>query len=154
MKCQTLVATLLAVTVPAHAEVRVVDGDTIAIDRVHVRLFGIDAPERGPPGARESAEHLRRLVGSERPECKTVDYDKRNERPVMLCSMNGRDLSLAMVREGWAVVWCSFVRNLRPALLRSFQAAEADARAAKRGIWARPVQPWRDWGCGRSFIRR
>jgi len=38
----------------------------------------------------------------------------------MLCSVNGRDLSLAIVREGWAVV----VRNVRPTPLRSFQAAE------------------------------
>lgn len=88
------------------------------------------------------------------PDCRAVDYDKRNERPVMLCEVRGRDLSLAMVRAGWAVAWCSFLRKLRPNLLRSFQDAEADARAAKRGIWARPVQPWRDWGCGRTFIRK
>lgn len=41
----------LAVT-PATAEVRVVDGDTLAIDGTRIRLFGIDAPERGHPGAR------------------------------------------------------------------------------------------------------
>ena len=154
MRYETLVAILLAVSVPAHAEVRVIDGDTIAIDRVHVRLFGIDSPERGQPGAPESTEYLRRLIGSERPDCRTVDYDKRNERPVMLCEVRGRDLSLEMVRAGWAVVWCTFVRNLRPALLRPMREAEAEARTAKRGIWVRPVQPWRDWGCGRTFIRK
>ncbi len=79
----------------ARAQANVIDGDTIRIDGVRVRLFGIDAPERGQPGSREATEHLRRLIGRERPVCKSVDYDKRNERPVMLCSVRGGDLWLA-----------------------------------------------------------
>lgn len=131
----------------AHAELHIIDGDTIRIDGIRVRLFGIDAPERGQPGAREATEHLRQLIGRERPDCKSVDYDKRNKRPVMLCAVRGADLSLAMVRAGYAVVWCHFVRKLRPGKLAMLQRAEAEAKMAKRGMWVRPVKAWRDWGC-------
>jgi endonuclease YncB( thermonuclease family) len=113
---------------------------------VRVRLFGIDAPEHDP-GARKSAKHLRALIGRAHVTCKPIDYDKKNERPVMLCSVNGVDLSLTQVRTGNAVVWCYFIRKQRPELLLSFQKAEAEAKAAKRGFWGRPFQPWRDWEC-------
>ena len=43
---------LAVLAVPAHAEaitgkVRVIDGDTIEVVGTHIRLEGIDAPERG-----------------------------------------------------------------------------------------------------------
>jgi endonuclease YncB( thermonuclease family) len=138
---------VLSLAAPAAAEVRVVDGDTLAIDGVRHRLFGIDAPERGEPGAAAATEHLRRLVGHDRPICERVDFDWRNARPVSLCSVRGADLSLAMVRAGWAVSWCSFLEKIRPKLLPVFRAAEAEAKVAKRGIWERPMRPWRAWGC-------
>lgn len=131
----------------ARAQASVIDGDIIRIDGVRVRLFGIDAPERGQPGSRDATDLLRRLIGRERPDCKTVDYDKRDKRPVMLCAVRGADLSLAMVRAGHAVVWCHFVRKLRPRMLTVMLKAEAEAKTAKRGMWVRPVKAWRDWGC-------
>lgn len=143
----TALVLTLAFTGAGRGEVRTVDGDTIVLDGVRVRLFGIDAPERGQPGAREATDNLRRLIGSKRVECMPVDYDKRNERPVSLCSVEGRDLSLAQVRGGHAVVWCSFVRKLRPELMAPFQEAEALAKQRRREIWAREFRPWREWGC-------
>jgi endonuclease YncB( thermonuclease family) len=137
---------LLLVASPAAAQIEVVDGDTIRIEGVRVQLFGIDAPEQDP-AARKSAKHLRALIGRAHVNCKPVDYDKKNERPVMLCSINGDDVSLIQVRTGNAVVWCYNIRKQRPQMLQSFQKAEADAKAAKRGFWARPFRPWRDWGC-------
>lgn len=132
---------------PAAAEVRVVDGDTIAMDGQRVRLFGIDAPERGQPGADAATAALALLVGDERPVCEQVDYDVRSRRPVSLCSVRGADLSAAMLRAGHAVAWCSFLRKLRPNLLRPFLEAQDAAKRARRGLWARPFAPWRDWGC-------
>src|SRR6266851_6426187 len=47
MKLSVLVASLTLAALPAYAEsVRVVDGDTLKIDGVTYRLWGIDAPRR------------------------------------------------------------------------------------------------------------
>jgi endonuclease YncB( thermonuclease family) len=75
-----------------------------------------------------------------------VDRD-RYGRMVALCSVGGTDLSLAMLRAGHAVVWCHYVRKLRPHLLGRFQRLELDARRASLGIWARKFRPWRHWAC-------
>lgn len=51
--------------------VRIIDGDTIEVEvdlgfrithRMHVRLYGFNTPERGQPGYREAADHLRTLI--------------------------------------------------------------------------------------------
>ena len=137
---------LLTLASPAAAEVRIADGDTIAIDGERIRLFGIDAPERAQPGGSEATTTLRRLIGAATPRCQRVDTD-RYGRTVALCAVGGADLSLAMVRAGWAVAWCYYLRRQRPALLAPFRRAEAEAKAARRGMWARPFRAWREWGC-------
>jgi endonuclease YncB( thermonuclease family) len=68
----------------------------------------------------------------------------------MLCSVRGEDLSVAMVRAGWAVAWCSFLEKLRPQLLagvsrRRGRGARGKARdvgaagegVARLGLWPR-----------------
>jgi hypothetical protein len=59
----------MLVALPAFAEpVRVVDGDTLRIDGVTYRLWGIDAPEAGHlcadgwPAGHTATEHLRALI--------------------------------------------------------------------------------------------
>ena len=50
MKLPALAAALALAAFPALAEsVRVVDGDTLQVDGVTYRLWGIDAPESGQP---------------------------------------------------------------------------------------------------------
>lgn len=137
---------MLAIASPTAAEVHITDGDTIAINGERIRLFGIDAPERDQPGGREATRELRRMIGTARPRCEQIETD-RYGRTVALCVVGGADLSLSMVRAGWAVAWCYYLRRQRPALLPVFQRAEAEARTARRGMWARPFKAWREWGC-------
>ena len=139
---------LLLIVTPGglSAQIRVVDGDTFETAAERVRLFGIDAPERDEPGGSEAAAALGRLVGNADPICREVDRD-RYGRMVALCSVGTIDLSLAMIRAGHAVAWCSYLRRQRPALLERFQRAEAEAREARRGMWRSQFTPWRDWGC-------
>jgi endonuclease YncB( thermonuclease family) len=48
---------------------RTIDGDTIEIGAVPVRLKGIAAPERDEPGGAEATEAMRRLIGDKEVRC-------------------------------------------------------------------------------------
>lgn len=86
----------------------VIDGDTIVIDKVHVRLAGIDAPELDHPWGRQSKWALVQLCKGQtvtariRPE---LSYD----RVVAECFLpDGRDLAAELVRAGMALDWPKF----------------------------------------------
>ena len=122
-----LVILVLAFSGATHAETRIIDGDSLELDGRPIRLFAIDLPERGQPGARAATDNLRRMISGKRVACQRIDVD-RYRRDVSLCSAGGVDLSLAQVRFGHAVVWCYYVRRNLPAMLATFQWAEAEAK--------------------------
>lgn len=122
-------------------ETRVVDGDSLEVAGREVRLAGIDAPEFrqtcvGPRGdepcGRQARDALVRLVGPGPVDCTVVDRD-RYDRDVALCRIGGRDVNAEMVRQGHAV---AFGR---------FESEEAEARAARRGVWATRFERPADW---------
>ena len=97
---------------------RVVDGDTMDIcigaSCIRVRLCGIDAPERGDPGAGEATEALQRLASRETVRCLPVGQgtvcDGRSRstnhgRLVAQCFIDGTDIGGAMVELGLACDW-------------------------------------------------
>lgn len=134
----------------------VVDGDTIAVDGAEhrIRLWGIDAPEGrqtcdDATGKRYlcgsgSAEALARLIGRNgRVACEERDRDRYN-RIVAVCTINGRDINAEMVRQGWAVDYIQYSDG-------AYADQEAEARDAKRGLWAGAfVMPW-DWRAGKRL---
>lgn len=87
--------------------IEVVDGDTVVIDSgQHVRLIGVDTPERGTCGYGEAKDAMRRLV-----EGRTVhlvnpgsvqDRDTYG-RLLRFVDVGGRDAGLAQIRAGRAV---------------------------------------------------
>ncbi|MEQ8248799.1 MAG: thermonuclease family protein [Alphaproteobacteria bacterium] len=92
---------------------QVVDGDTLRVAGERVRLFGIDAPERGQPcrdggdcGAQSKA-HLEALIGDREVICAPEDVD-RYGRIVATCRVGGVDLNRAMVRDGQAMPYTDF----------------------------------------------
>lgn len=115
----------------------VVDGDTIVIDKVHIRLAGIDAPELDHPFGKQSKWALVQLCKGHtvtaiiRPE---LSYD----RLVAECFLpDGRDLSAEMVRCGLALDWPKFsggkYRHLEdPEARRKLWRASARQRGALR----------------------
>ena len=126
MKLSVLAAFLTLAALPAFAEsVRVVDGDTLKIDGVTYRLWGIDAPESGQPCAdgwpagRTATEHLRALIGERHVTCEPRSVD-RYGRTVAICRADGRDLGADMVADGHA--W-AFVRYSRDYVDEEHEAA-------------------------------
>ena len=120
--------TLLLVSLPAIAgDVRIVDGDTIELHGVRVRLAGIDAPESGTACGPTATAALAGLVGGGPVVCAPIGVD-RYGRLVARCRAGGVDLATAMVAAGWARDWPAYSGG-------AYAAAEAAARAAGRGIW-------------------
>lgn len=132
---------------PVAMTVTAIDGDSLRFGKNDIRLLGIDAvelyqrcrDERGREWAcgREAHAKLRALVGDGKVNCVSASRD-RFGRALSTCSADGvADVSEAMVRSGYAV---NFMGG-------NYVSAEAEARAAKRGIWRgsfdRP-QDWRD----------
>ena len=123
--------------------VHVIDGDSLIISvggqRVNVRLKGIDAPELKQPQGIASRQSLIAICGG---EIATVDQagDVRNGQATGRVACNGTDAGAEQVRRGMA--WA------RQALesSESLSLLQEDARAARRGLWARPapVPPW-EW---------
>ena len=127
-------------TLTGHADA--IDGDTLVVGGIRVRLEGIDAPEseqtctdaRGASWAcgKEATRVMARLVANQLVRCEERGLDKY-KRLLGVCRTATTDLNAEMVRRGLA--W-AFVRYSR-----SYVAEEAVARAAKVGIWSGGAQP-------------
>jgi len=82
-----------------------VDGDTLKLDGQRYRLWGIDAPEVGEPGAAQARAALADLIEGQRLVCDHLDTD-RYARPVIRCTLPwGADPACELVRQGAAVDW-------------------------------------------------
>ncbi|MEI3582494.1 MAG: thermonuclease family protein [Alphaproteobacteria bacterium] len=125
----------------AAENVYVVDGDSLEMGEVRIRLEGIDAPEyyqdcRYPNNKKyacglEARQYLQSLVDQGKVTCIERDLDRYN-RSLCTCYVTNKigektNLNEAMVRAGWAVVY----KNKHS----DYSAAEAEAEREKRGIW-------------------
>lgn len=143
-------AVILFFPTPLHADYqatvqRITDGDTIVVrtadfEDIRVRLYGIDAPERNQPGGKEAGAFLRPLQGR---LVTIIEMDvDRYGRTVALVESGGRSVNVEIVAAGWA--WL-YERYCRADVCAEIKAAESEARAARRGIWAgEPAPPW-EW---------
>ena len=131
-------------TEPPRPRFQVVNGDTVKFGPQLVRLFGIDAPDRGQacddeawfpaPLARRALE---RFIAGRPVTCRQVDYDQKSNPPAAQCFAGDDDLQAKMVAAGWA--W---------ALVRTsdrYAPEERDAKAAKLGVHGHRCQPPWEW---------
>lgn len=129
--------------------VRVTDGDTVSVldsnNKQHkIRFFGIDSPERDQPHGLAARGILADMVDNRQVGVVIVDTDDYG-RTVGTVYLEDLNINEAMVAGGHA--W--WYRYHAPHE-RHLEAAEREARAARRGLWAaaQPVAPW-DWRRGR-----
>jgi endonuclease YncB( thermonuclease family) len=121
---------------PLVGQAWIVDGDSIRLAGRSIRLDGIDAPEWdqtcldasgqtwrcGRAASRALREHIRGQTVS----CGPRALD-RYGRTIARCTLaDGDDLNAWMVRQGWAIA---------SGFAGTYAAEQAEAKAAKRGIW-------------------
>jgi len=120
---------------------KIVDGDSIEIGATRIRLIGIDAPEYGQncqkggevaACGRMARDHLRGLIAGRPVVCAGREHD-RYDRLLAECRAGETELNAAMVRDGWAVDF------------GGYGAQEAEARRARRGLWATQFEMPSDW---------
>lgn len=141
-------APLRAVAADLVGQASVVDGDTIEVHGVRIRLHGIDAPESGQVCfadgvqwrcGQQAALALDARIAGRTVSCSERDVD-RYGRVVAVCSAGGEDLNAWLVAEGWALAYRRYSLD--------YVDEEAAAAAARRGIWRGEfVAPW-DWRQG------
>ena len=122
------------------------DGDTLTLltgerREVRARAADIDAPESDQPFGDRAKRMLSDLAFGRDAELTVVDVDAYG-RPVCRIRVGRENVNAAMVRQGGA--WVFTRHNRDPSLV----AVEAEARAARRGLWGLPegerVPPW-EW---------
>ncbi len=92
------------------AVARIVDGDTLRLHGlpVAVRLWGLDAPERGQKGAERATAALGALAQGQSLSCRIRDID-RYGRIVGQCHLpDGRDLAATLIAAGDAREYCRY----------------------------------------------
>ena len=86
--------------------IQVIDGDTLDTARGRVRLFGVDAPERGERCASEATDRLKELAGdSVRLEDGPRATDSFDRILAYVYTAGGASIDEALIREGLATAW-------------------------------------------------
>ena len=128
---------------------RVIDGDTVEVAGVRVRLWGVDAPEKRQScrsggkawacgGLAEAALRSR----SSDLQCQAKGKD-RYGRVLGVCFEGREDVNAWLVSEGWALAYRQFSK--------AYVGQEEEAKAQKRGMHRGEfIAPW-DWRRGKRL---
>ena len=152
-----LVLFILRIALPeaeTRGEARAIDGDSIEIGDKEFRLQGIDAPEyrqtckdeRGKAWAcgKEARRVLAGLMGRGKVACASSRLD-RYGRHLATCKAGEVNLNREMLRLGFAVTY------LDPGLV--LLQAEAQAKAARRGLWQGEFEKPSEWRGREKLLR-
>lgn len=126
------------------------DGDTLTArcptqDAAHpyqqlkVRISAIDAPEKAQPFGERSRQHLAELCFQQQATITPKTKD-RYGRTVADVECRGQDVATEQVRSGLAWFYVRYGKGYE-----HLGGLEAEARAARRGLWSvEAVPPW-EW---------
>ena len=134
---------------------QVVDGDSLVVSGVRIRILDVDAPESGQlcfakgesfdQGAwhcgKQAAAALSDWIGEQKVSCDATGQGVRKGW-LARCSVEGHDLAQWLAANGWAVP----VPDCKCEVVRS---ASDQAKAAALGIWSSAfTMPW-EWRAAR-----
>ena len=114
---------------------KIIDGDTIHINKNKIRLHGIDAPETNQKCfidfkkwdcGKNSTLYLKKLISKKIVQCKIKGKDNY-ERLIGICFVNKKNLNKLMVINGWAIAYTYYSKD--------YINEEYIAKKNKRGLW-------------------
>lgn len=122
--------------------VKVIDGDTIDIlegrTKRRVRLYGIDAPEKGQPYNDKAREYLALLVAGKKVKVISKNKDRYGRIVGNIYLLDGTHVNATLLKAGYAWHFKRYAKE------ESFAQFEQQARKAKAGLWkeTNPMAPW------------
>ena len=120
------------------------DGDTIKVlhdgKAERIRLNGIDCPEKAQPFGTKAKQFTSAMVFGKDVTIQVKDTDKYGRTVADVILPDGRSLNRELVAAGLAWWYRKYSKD------ESLGQLEAEAKTAKRGLWAdpEPVPPW-EW---------
>jgi len=132
----------------AGSLVAIHDSDRITISYhdtktvISVRLYGVDAPEKGQPYWQEAKDLLHNLLIGKWIKVATATENTDNELIGVVDLPNGTMANEELVKAGLA--WVNETIEVDPVLKERLRASEREAKESKRGLWADPdpIPPW------------
>ena len=106
-------------SVNIQEKIRIIDGDTIHINKIKYRLHGIDAPEirqsckikeKNYKCGIKSKKFLVSLIGNQSVRCNQKDID-RYKRIIAECFVGKINLNKELVRNGWALAYRDYSKD-------------------------------------------
>lgn len=110
MKIRAALIAALLIGAPAAAfdrgdtiegQARTIDGDTLDVEGIRVRLNGVAAPERDEPGGSEATDAMRQIIGSQAVRC-SLTGETTYQRQVGTCWIGTLDVGAALIAAGRA----------------------------------------------------
>ena len=112
----------------AKGKARIIDGDTIEINKEKIRFGGINSPERNEFGYRLAKDKLTEKIAKNIITCVREKNKDKYRRTVAECFINGESLSSFMVKKGYA---CDYIYYSKG----KYAKEQKYAKANKLGIW-------------------
>jgi len=120
----------------------VIDGDSLIIEGVEVRLYGIDAPEHDQPGGEEATTWLTDLALGKLASVVHIDRD-RYKRQVAIVYVGDVCVQVEELRVGHAWVYDVYCKTRE---CRGWRRLQEQARVERVGLWEdiHHIPPW-EW---------
>lgn len=135
----------------------VTDGDTLTLlvnesQQVKIRLAGIDSPEKRQEFGQKAKAMLSDLAFQKNATANCRKQD-RYQRSICIVLVDDVDVGLQQIQAGLAWWYRQYISEQTGSERASYEAAERDAKAHRRGLWAmqNPTPPW-EWRKGERLV--